>query len=221
MTRLAINTASSKTAIALFDEGHNLLFEKSWQSQNDEAEKLMPEIDAALTGEGLKFSDIDGVFVVKGPGSFTGLRIGVTVANTIAYLNECDLFAVDTFEYWWEAWKGEANISDGAAESMPDAMLVFAGKGGVYLSRPGKDVEIVNLEDLNEKLKSAGIKTVFGDISDEQKAILEGVEFVEVEESFGGICGRLLGKKLESVKMVVPLYVKNPGITESRKSLFG
>lgn len=213
MAKLAINTASSKTAIALFDEGNNLLFEKNWQSQNDEAEKLMPEIAAALKEEGLEFSDIDEVFVVKGPGSFTGLRIGVTVANTIAYLNECDLFAVDTFEYWWEAACAKSVV--------PDALLVFAGKGGVYLSVFGKDVEIVNLEDLNEKLKFAGIKKVFGDISEEQKAILEGVEFVEMEESFGKICGRLHGKKLESVKLVVPLYVKNPGITESTKNLFG
>ena len=110
MPTLAINTASSKTAIALFEK-RGLIAQDSWQSQNDEAEKLMPNIDALFKNNKLKYEDIEKVLVVKGPGSFTGLRVGVTVANTIAYLNKCELYGIDTFSYWWHGIEQSSKVS--------------------------------------------------------------------------------------------------------------
>ena len=120
MLTLGINTASSLTSIALLQNG-KLMGENSWQSSNDEAEKLMPAI-AELCKD---LTAIDQVIVISGPGSFTGLRVGVTVANTIAYLNKCELYAVDTFDYWW-------------AKDVPaKELLIFAGSKGVYVNKDG------------------------------------------------------------------------------------
>src|SRR3989338_4259751 len=117
MTFLAINTASSRTGIALLDDA-KLLDEDGWIAQNDEAEKLMHAIARLLEKNGKTFSDIKAVYVIQGPGSFTGLRVGITTANTIAYLNPCELYGVTTFDYWH-------TVSD-----LP--LLLFAGRGGVY-----------------------------------------------------------------------------------------
>jgi len=210
MLTLSINTATSETSIALLKEGL-LLSEKSWLSHNDEAEKLMPEIDSMFVSEGAGFSDLKKVVVISGPGSFTGLRVGITVANTISYLTGCELYGVETLPYLWTA-----------VEQTPQtALLVFAGRGGVYFSKsPQDEPKIVNLEDLNVRLKSEGITQVYGDITEDQKAILEGVEFKEVDISFGKISEKLLAQDLTPVKIIKPNYIKKPSITKSTKTLF-
>lgn len=204
MLTLAINTASTKTAIALIDKK---VVEKSWKSKNNEAEKLLPEIAMLLKKSKKSFSDIDRVIVVKGPGSFTGLRIGVTVANTIAYLNNCKLYGIDTFEYWRSTDK-------------ETALLIYAGSGGVYASIKGKKPELINLPDLNKFLKKNKIKKVFGEISLEQKKILKNVTFIETKLSFGRIIEKMYPEinARKSVKMVEPLYVKKPQISEKKYS---
>lgn len=218
---LAINTASTQTAIALF-EGDNLLIEKSWTSQNDEAEKLMPAIKKILKKR--EFADIGKVIVVKGPGSFTGLRIGVTVANTIAYLNHCEIFGMDTCEYLW-ASLDEPQTEIAELKSL--ALLVFAGSKGVYVSQnleSAKTATLVNIPDITEYLKAHEITKFFGDISKEQKKILEGFEYFEIKKSFGEIIKKVIAKIdsgiLKSVPIVEPIYVKKPAITESKKNIF-
>lgn len=215
---LAINTASSKTSIAIF-EGENLLIENCWISKNDEAEKLMPSIKKLLKKR--EFAEIERVIVVKGPGSFTGLRIGVTVANTIAYLNKCELFAVDTCEYLW------AGLAEDFADAKSLALLIFAGEKGVYVSQNFENAEkakLVNLPDLIEYLKEQKITKYFGDISKDQKKVLEGFEEVEIKDSFGTIVGKIIAKisegNLKQVPIVEPIYVKKPAITESKKNIF-
>ncbi|MFH1533574.1 MAG: tRNA (adenosine(37)-N6)-threonylcarbamoyltransferase complex dimerization subunit type 1 TsaB [Nitrospirota bacterium] len=202
MLTLGINTASSFTGIALLQDG-KLIGENSWQSHNDEAEKLMPAIAEILEKGGAEFSQIEKVIVISGPGSFTGLRVGVTVANTIAYLNGCELYAVDTFEYWW------------AKEIPGENLLIFAGSKAVYVNREGK-TETVNLYEVPNYLHNKNIEKVFGDITEEQKKAIGG-EFIETEETFGQTLEKLAKKDLKSVKIVKPNYIKQPEITKSKK----
>jgi len=195
MYTLAINTASSRTALVLARD-QQIVAERSWKSENDEAEKIMPTIREML-GE-ISFEQINRVLVLRGPGSFTGLRVGITVANTISYLVGAKLFQISTFEYWHRL------------SSLP--ILVFAGRNSVYLSLGPKDYRIVELDDLNQELAKLGIDKVSGDISEEQKAVLEA-DFVPAD---GGLADTLtLG---EPVKAVSPLYVRQPGITISKKN---
>lgn len=215
MTILAINTATSETAIALLESSSAnppanpplLIAEKSWTSHNDEAEKLMPAIDTLLKENGKEFSDIQKVIVVRGPGSFTGLRIGVTVANTIAYLNNCEIAALDTFEYLHHQNK------------LP--VLLFAGHGGVYFSAErNSEPRLVNLPDLSEVLK--GIKEISGDISMEQKTTLGTVKFVPGEKTFGEVmieAASEISTASKDNRIIAPLYIKQPAITQSKKQI--
>lgn len=204
MLTLAINTASSKTAIVLLEDTQGPLAEESWQAHNNEAAKLLPAIAALLKRVGKSFSEIGQIIVVKGPGSFTGLRVGVTVANTLAYLNKAATYAVTTFEYWH------------AVSDLP--LLVYAGSGGVYLSiRKDKTAELINLDQLYDTLQKRKITKVFGDISAEQKKLLQDIEFAETTETFGQIIAKILARiyreKRTPVQIVEPLYIKQPGIT--------
>lgn len=229
MVILAINTATSNTEIALLEaEPHKqnakVLAERSWESTNNEAEKLMPEIAGLLEEAGIDFGDVEHVVVVKGPGSFTGLRIGITVANTIAYLNGCGLTGLSTFEYL------HRKISDkkgGVPADIP--VLLFAGKGGVYLSETSdSEPKLIDLPDLSEAVKK--FEKVSGDISDEQKEKLSSVttsapKFIEVKKSFGEVMveftkdipgDEISHKTRAPLKLVKPLYIKPPTITKSK-----
>ncbi|MBL4694678.1 tRNA (adenosine(37)-N6)-threonylcarbamoyltransferase complex dimerization subunit type 1 TsaB [Candidatus Gracilibacteria bacterium] len=189
MLTLVINTATSTTQIALL-KGEELFAEDSWQSKNNEAEFLLPRI-SELTPE---LHQIKKVICISGPGSFTGLRIGITVANTISYLNAAELFSINTFEYLWQQ-----------APSPESALLVFAGSRGVYLYHPSQEVEIVKLEDLAAKLEK--YPNCFGDISPEQKSYASN--FIETTHKLSD----LDHNKLTPCKIIQPNYVKEPSIT--------
>ena len=61
------------------------------------ARDMTSTIDALLKAESLKPADLTGVMVSRGPGSYTGLRVGLTTAKALSYATGCELRAVDTF----------------------------------------------------------------------------------------------------------------------------
>ena len=198
MLTLGINTASSFSEIALL-EGDQVLANERWESQNDEAEKIMPKI-AELLGD-KTFQDISEVKVIKGPGSFTGLRIGVAVANAISHLTGAKLSALDTFAYWWTAHPSPEPST---------ALLIFAGRGGVYVSlKPSELGQLVNLPDLIPHLQSHNITSIFGDLSAAQKSHLSDFSFQPHTPDFP----QALSTTHATHTLVKPLYIKPPNIT--------
>lgn len=197
MLTLAINTASSNTEIA-FLNGEQILKEESWPSTNNEAEKLMPAIKELISPH--TFEDIKKIIVVKGPGSFTGLRVGVAVANTIAYLTGAELNAVSTFAYWH------------AKSPKQDAtLLTFAGKKAVYIN----DGEVVNLEQINNLLAEKNITETFGDITQDQIDHINSTHH-KATQSFAETLLKI--SNFETTPLVKPLYIKPPSITKPKCS---
>lgn len=94
---LAIDTTTSALNVVLIknDEVFSTSeeFGKSGHSAN-----LMPTIDKALKAHGVDISQIDTVAAVVGPGSFTGIRIGVSAMTAIAFANAAKRIAVTSFE---------------------------------------------------------------------------------------------------------------------------
>lgn len=62
------------------------------------AQMLTPSIGRLLEGLGIRPGQIDLIAVATGPGSFTGLRVGVTTAKTLAYALDCDIIGIDTLD---------------------------------------------------------------------------------------------------------------------------
>jgi len=81
---LYLDTASDETVVVLFD-GDNLLAEKNWNGYGDLSERLLMEIDLILSENNIKKTELSLIAVNDGPGSYTGLRIGVTCANFLAW----------------------------------------------------------------------------------------------------------------------------------------
>lgn len=81
---LSLRTDKPEAEIGLFDGDKQLAHEK-WQAHRKLAETIHQKMDELLENHDRKLSDIDGIIIYKGPGSFTGLRIGMSVANALAY----------------------------------------------------------------------------------------------------------------------------------------
>ncbi len=83
MLILSIRTDRPQAEIGLFNDTHQIAHE-SWQAHRQLAETIHLKIRELLRSQKKELSDIQAIAVFKGPGSFTGLRIGVSVANALA-----------------------------------------------------------------------------------------------------------------------------------------
>ena len=84
MKMLGIDSSTQVNTIALLQDG-KLLCETVLNTNKNHSQRLMPMIDILLKEAGLTVEDLDGVAVSSGPGSFTGLRIGMTTAKALAW----------------------------------------------------------------------------------------------------------------------------------------
>jgi tRNA threonylcarbamoyladenosine biosynthesis protein TsaB len=80
---LAIDTATQYTSLALFD-GNSLIGEHTWRSDHHHTTQLAPAVHDLMARTGIAMADLSALAVCTGPGSFTGLRIGVALAKGIA-----------------------------------------------------------------------------------------------------------------------------------------
>ena len=85
MRILSLSTAEQGCSIALF-ENKNLICEEYWVDKQTHSKRLVVMVEHLLTHRaGFGLSEIDGFIAAKGPGSFTGLRIGISVVKGLAY----------------------------------------------------------------------------------------------------------------------------------------
>lgn len=92
---LCLETATSVCSVALNNGTENIAL-RECKGQNAHSEKITIFIDEVLKESGIGYHQLDAVAVSKGPGSYTGLRIGVSTAKGICYAADLPLMAVDT-----------------------------------------------------------------------------------------------------------------------------
>ena len=105
MISLFIDTSSSAAVVALYNNEKPILIIKE-ENMQDISSHIMPMIDKLFSNNNLKINQVNKIFVVNGPGSFTGLRIGVTIAKTLAWslkipvvpISSLEVLASTTFE---------------------------------------------------------------------------------------------------------------------------
>lgn len=83
MIILTMRTDKPEAELGLYDDDKQLAY-FSWQAHKELAETIHLKIKSLLHQNGYDFNQIDSIIIYKGPGSFTGLRIGFSVANALA-----------------------------------------------------------------------------------------------------------------------------------------
>ncbi|HPR35894.1 MAG TPA: tRNA (adenosine(37)-N6)-threonylcarbamoyltransferase complex dimerization subunit type 1 TsaB [Anaerolineaceae bacterium] len=166
---LAIDTSTEWIGIALFN-GTNVLAEQIWRSKNYHTVELVPAIKEMLTKTQTKASSLTGIGVALGPGSFTGLRIGLSVAKGIALGQKLPVAGIPTLE-----------ILAAAQPGLRRPMLAFleVGRGRYayarYQYKQGSwqaitDIAVNDIRDMASTIKSPIY--VVGDMDAEQRQIL-------------------------------------------------
>jgi tRNA threonylcarbamoyladenosine biosynthesis protein TsaB len=94
---LALDTSTSAMSIAILEDGQ-LLQEAHIHADRTHSLHLMPMIQELIQAAGTKLSDLSGIAVGVGPGSYTGVRIGVTAAKTLAWTLKLPIIGVSSLE---------------------------------------------------------------------------------------------------------------------------
>ncbi len=97
MRILAVDTATTSCSVAIVDKA-SLLSEFTLDREETHSKHLMNMIKAAVRMAGLNFSDLDGFAVTRGPGSFTGLRIGISTIKGLAVASEKPVVGVSSLK---------------------------------------------------------------------------------------------------------------------------
>jgi tRNA threonylcarbamoyladenosine biosynthesis protein TsaB len=94
---LAIDTATQRASLAL-DDGVEILAEHNWLCVNNHTMELAPQVEHMLRTAGVRADALEALAVALGPGSFTGLRIGLAFAKGLALANALPLLGVPTLD---------------------------------------------------------------------------------------------------------------------------
>jgi len=146
-TILHIETATDVCSVAL-SRGEEIIGLKEEAGGNNHAKNLLPFVEEALKQGGCTVKDLDGVTVSVGPGSYTGLRIGVSTAKGIAYTANIPVMAIGTLE---SIAQGAKTLwAETSAEQPQIIPMIDARRMEVFTSR--YDFAMNGLEEVTAKI---------------------------------------------------------------------
>ena len=149
MMYLLIDTSLKYPTVSIVEED-KILYLFHEEIDSDMSSKIMPIIDEGFKNINKNIIDIDKIFVVNGPGSFTGVRIGVTIGKTIAWALKKDIVTISSLELM-----ATTKVDTNYIVPIIDARRgnVFAGIYDKNLNII-KDDKLINLEELKNSIDS-------------------------------------------------------------------
>lgn len=185
MIVLALDTAGSDCAAALYDSANRkMLAEVTEDIGRGHAERLMAVVDAALEQAGVALSDVGRIAVTVGPGSFTGIRVGVAAARGFALSLGVETVGISTLEVI-AAEALDRRKRYGSEDSRPVLVAMDARRGEVYVQlfsttgRPLEDAVVLAL-DTARKIAASGAAEVVGSAA----GLLAGAEVGSANDRF-------------------------------------
>lgn len=169
MTLLAIDSSTRAIGLALYHE-NDVAYETSWRSQDFHTVELAPAIQQALARAGLKITALKAIGVAIGPGSYTGLRIGLALAKGLALARRLPLIPVPTLD---------VVVAAQPLADAPLAAVLQAGRGrlavGWYRAKDGAwvadgEAAITTVEELSAAINKPTI--ICGELYEEERRVL-------------------------------------------------
>lgn len=198
---LAIDTATRMASLALYAPGE-IRCEYTWYSHDNHTIELLPNLTRILEEQRLRVAELRGVVTALGPGSFTGLRVGMSVAKGLAFALHIPIVGIGSLE---------ALAYSQAAPGRPVWAVLRAGRGRLcaarYVMREGlcqlaSDYLLTNLDELCAQIQAPAL--LIGELSAEevqraQGLLGEGVQIASPAASLrrAGYLAELGWKRLE------------------------
>ncbi len=174
---LNLETATKNCSVSLAKNGTTILCKQMAEEGYSHAEKLHVFIDTIMIEADIDYKDLDAIAVSQGPGSYTGLRIGVSAAKGLCFALDIPLIAVDTLA----VLAAQVTRKDGVIIPMIDArrMEVYSA---VFNSNHIK-IKEVQAEVITEESYQDYNETVYfvGDCQEKCKTVLTKSNFVFLE----------------------------------------
>lgn len=152
MINLFIDTSVSKLILGLYKD-EEVLFYENIDANNDLSSIALKDLYIALNNNGIKAKDIDNIYVSNGPGSFTGIRIGVTIAKTLAYTLNKKIYPISELKI----------LASTSADTNILVPLIDARRGYVYAGiydqnlKALKEERYIKLEELVKELEGKNV----------------------------------------------------------------
>ncbi|MBL4746256.1 MAG: tRNA (adenosine(37)-N6)-threonylcarbamoyltransferase complex dimerization subunit type 1 TsaB [Flavobacteriaceae bacterium] len=220
---LNIETSTKNCSASIAKDGTLIVLKELNSGSFSHAEKLHVFIEDLLQEAGLKITDLNAVAVGKGPGSYTGLRIGVSAAKGLCYALNVPLISVATLKMLAK----RTRVSEGVIVAMLDArrMEVFSAVyNDTYEEIRKTEAQIID-EHSFENLLSQGKVTFIGDGAEKCKTMITHPNAIFVDNAFPSAqeMASLSFEKYqksdtEDVAYFEPFYLKDFMDTSKKKS---
>ena len=222
---LQIETSTTTCSVALSLNGGSIAF-KELQERNIHASSITVFIQDVLDEAGIRFNQLDAVAVAKGPGSYTGLRIGVSTAKGLCYALDIPLIAINTLDMMVAGFLSENPTFKGFVVPMLDArrMEVYTGIwNSEGLTVEETSAKIIDNTFLAEKLGNTDIAFI-GDGSAKFAEILQhpnAAFYLNNDYNSARNLSKLAYKsfkdqKFEDVAYFEPFYLKDFMVTQPK-----
>ncbi|SNR85113.1 tRNA (adenosine(37)-N6)-threonylcarbamoyltransferase complex dimerization subunit type 1 TsaB [Flavobacterium sp. ov086] len=175
---LNIETATKNCSVSIAKNGETILCKEIAEEGYSHAEKLHVFIEEIIEAAGITVQDLTAIAVSQGPGSYTGLRIGVSAAKGLCFALNIPLIAVDTLQ----TLASQAKVSDGKIIPMLDArrMEVYSEVFNAKLEvERGIEAEVITEDSF---ATYTDVLYFVGDCADKCKPVLTKDNFVFLEE---------------------------------------
>jgi len=223
---VAIDTSTEIASLALVRE-NVLVAEQTWRTARNHTVELLPALQNLLKLAKAETKDLTGVIVAKGPGSFNGLRVGISAAKGIAYSLSIPIVAVNSLEV--EAYQfaetGLPICPIFSAGRQEIATALFQQRDGKWQQLKSGDIMTVEklCNDIHEKTLFCGEYAGF--VAPQLKSLLNEKAVMVLPLSDlrrAGYLAALGAKKLaagevDDVATLQALYLRRPPIGEKKK----
>lgn len=157
---LAIDTSTDQAGIALATPGGVVAY--SWLAARAQTTTVLPEIDRLVREHSMVPADITGIVVSTGPGTFTGLRVGVALAKGIVAASQVPLVGIPTLNIVFEQHPGEDIVA-----------VLPAGRGRVVWQQAGEAPRNATIAELVDELNGQPGTALVGEFSTDQMDALQ------------------------------------------------
>lgn len=218
---LNIETATRNCSVSIARDGEVIALKEVAESGYSHAEKLHVFIEETLLESQLRFSDLQAVAVSQGPGSYTGLRIGVSAAKGLCYALNIPLIAVETLQ----VLASQVQINDGLIVPMIDArrMEVYSAVYNAQFQQiRGVEAQIIGENSFAEYRQNLYF---VGDCQSKCQEVLKAenhfflsdTEFPSAKEMAKISYQKMTQNTFEDLAYFEPFYLKDFMVTTAKK----
>ncbi|MCP4522939.1 MAG: tRNA (adenosine(37)-N6)-threonylcarbamoyltransferase complex dimerization subunit type 1 TsaB [Candidatus Gracilibacteria bacterium] len=186
---LFIDSISDPCVLILFDGVKKIQAESTLDIRGNESSKLIPEIDTFLLNHGSSYDELNHIICVNGPGSFTGVRTTVLIANSLAYLCNITVTGLNYFKLF---------------DNYP--IIKSSSRRDCFVKKSKQsDIEIIENIGIESYLNQNNISEIYGETNYnfENVRIVDSIDYTSIIQKMS----------LLNTKRIEPLYIKKPNIS--------